>query len=84
MMGGLTMTSAVGGEGERALQAEKEARWRAEERDRKLREKIEGEKREDEVLMRLRERQMPSRRFSVGPGDRRRRVMYSDGVYRWE
>lgn len=39
---------------------------------------------EDESLQRLRERQLPRRRFSVGPGNRRTRVMYDDGLYRWE
>lgn len=39
----------------------------------------------DEAMkQRLRERQMPSRRFTVGPGHRRHRVLYDDGVYRWE
>ena len=39
----------------------------------------------DEALMqRLRERLLPSRRSTVGPGLRRHRVMYDDGVYRWE
>lgn len=33
---------------------------------------------------RLRERQMPRRRATVGPGHRRHRVMYDDGTYRWE
>jgi hypothetical protein len=40
---------------------------------------------EDEIMKkRLRERQMPKRRFPIGPGKRRRRVLYDDGVYRWE
>lgn len=69
--------------GERALLEEKEIRRRLEERDREMRERI--EKTEDEALRnRLRERQMPKRRFSVGPGGRRHRVLYDDGVYRWE
>lgn len=33
---------------------------------------------------RLRERQLPKRRASVGPGYRRHRVAYDDGLYRWE
>lgn len=42
-------------------------------------------KEEDEAQkQRLRERQMPKRRFSVGPGHRRSRVVYDDRVYRWE
>lgn len=46
----------------------------------------EREKREEAEAMvkRLRERQMPKRRFSVGPGGRRHRIMYDDGAYRWE
>lgn len=39
---------------------------------------------DDAMKQRLRERQMPSRRFTVGPGHRRHRVLYDDGVYRWE
>lgn len=39
---------------------------------------------EEEVLKRLRERQLPRRRASVGLGGRRHRVLYDDGVYRWE
>lgn len=40
---------------------------------------------EDEAMKRrLRERQLPKRRFSVGPGYRRHRVAYDDGMYRWE
>ncbi|TVY62824.1 hypothetical protein LSUE1_G009823 [Lachnellula suecica] len=43
--------------------------------------------REDEqeaMKQRLRERQLPKRRASVGPGYRRHRVAYDDGMYRWE
>ena len=36
------------------------------------------------MRQRLRERQMPKRRFSVGPGHRRSRVVYENGVYRYE
>lgn len=39
---------------------------------------------EEAMRQRLRERQMPKRRFTVGPGHRRHRVLYDDGVYRWE
>lgn len=40
---------------------------------------------EDEAMkQRLRERQLPKRRSSVGPGHRRTRVLYDDGLYRWE
>lgn len=39
----------------------------------------------DEAMkQRLRERQMPKRRSTVGPGHRRQRVEYDDGMYRWE
>jgi hypothetical protein len=69
--------------GERALIEEKEIRRRMEERDREIRERM-VEKEEEALKMRLRERQMPKRRFSVGPGNRRHRVLYDDGVYRWE
>ncbi|KAJ3475272.1 hypothetical protein NLG97_g9519 [Lecanicillium saksenae] len=33
---------------------------------------------------RLRERMVPRRRATVGPGSRRTRVAYDDGLYRWE
>lgn len=69
--------------GERAIIEEKEIRRRMEERDREIRERM-VEKEEEALKMRLRERQMPKRRFSVGPGNRRHRVLYDDGVYRWE
>lgn len=44
------------------------------------------EKREEDEAQRQRlaERMMPRRRASVGPGSRRHRVLYDDGVYRWE
>ncbi|KAF8855871.1 hypothetical protein BDZ45DRAFT_487429 [Acephala macrosclerotiorum] len=69
--------------GERAIIEEKEIRRRMEERDREIKERM-LEKEEEALKMRLRERQMPKRRFSVGPGNRRHRVLYDDGVYRWE
>ena len=42
--------------------------------------------REEEAAQRqrLKERMMPKRRATVGPGSRRQRVLYDDGVYRWE
>jgi len=46
-------------------------------------EQLEAEE-EDAREARLRERLMPRRRFTVGPGARRHRVMYEDGMYRWE
>jgi len=36
------------------------------------------------MRQRLRERQMPKRRFTVGPGHRRSKVVYENGVYRYE
>ncbi|CAM1505037.1 Fc.00g106740.m01.CDS01 [Cosmosporella sp. VM-42] len=42
------------------------------------------EKEEEEQRQRLMERMMPRRRATVGPGSRRHRVLYDDGVYRWE
>ncbi|OLN83309.1 hypothetical protein CCHL11_03144 [Colletotrichum chlorophyti] len=49
--------------------------------DRRAREREE----EDEAQrQRLMERMMPRRRATVGPGSRRHRVLYDDGVYRWE
>lgn len=39
---------------------------------------------EEAMKRRLRERQLPKRRASVGPGHRRHRVAYDDGLYRWE
>ncbi|KAL2064198.1 hypothetical protein VTL71DRAFT_4692 [Oculimacula yallundae] len=73
---------------ERKLIEESEMRRRAEERERverAARMRVIDQEREDEEMKdRLRERQMPRRRFSVGPGNRRHRVLYDDGVYRWE
>ncbi|RDA94362.1 hypothetical protein CP533_3765 [Ophiocordyceps camponoti-saundersi (nom. inval.)] len=51
--------------------------------ERRLVERVE----EDERLRmgRLRERmELPRRRSTVGPGSRRHRVLYDDGIYRWE
>ncbi|EFY87655.1 hypothetical protein MAC_06367 [Metarhizium acridum CQMa 102] len=39
---------------------------------------------EDAQKERLMERMLPRRRATVGPGSRRPRVEYTDGVYRWE
>jgi hypothetical protein len=80
MMGSLDLNDRAG---ERALIAEREMRRRMEERDRALRARL-VEEEEDAMRQRLQERQMPKRRFSVGPGNRRHRVLYDDGVYRWE
>lgn len=58
--------------------------WEArEERERFIRLGMEAEQ-EEAQRRRLRERQLPGRRFSVGPVHRRHRVLYDDGVYRWE
>lgn len=53
---------------------------RREERARRLEEKAEQEA----MDRRLRERLMPRRRATVGPGTRRHPVLYDDGLYRWE
>jgi hypothetical protein len=81
MMGGLTLHDRAG---ERALLAEAEIRRRAEEQDRALKARLVEQEEQEALKQRLRERQMPNRRFSVGPGNRRHRVLYDDGVYRWE
>ena len=60
-----------------------ESRRRSEERE--VAAKLRREDEEAQAMkQRLRERQMPGRRFSVGPAQRRERVLYSDGVYRYE
>ncbi len=92
MMSGLRISEA-----ELKIKEDAEIRRRLEVRDRELKRDLELRKREDErrreddwkreddaVFDRLRERQLPRRRFSVGPGGRRTRVVYDDGVYRWE
>ncbi|KAK2624780.1 hypothetical protein QTJ16_005973 [Diplocarpon rosae] len=68
---------------EREIFGESEMRRRLEDRDRIARWAL-AEREEEEMKRRLRERQMPKRRFSVGPGSRRHIVLYDDGVYRWE
>ena len=80
MMGGLSLNDTAG---ERALIAEAEIRRRMEERDRATRARM-VEQEEEALKQRLKERQMPKRRFSIGPGNRRHRVLYDDGLYRWE
>ena len=78
MMGGLTIRD------ERlAILEEVEARRRLENRERAIQARMQAQE-EEALKQRLRERQMPKRRFSVGPGGRRHRVLYDDGVYRWE
>jgi hypothetical protein len=80
LLGGLSLDDSAG---ERLLIAEAENRRRMEERDRAIKARLVAEE-EEAMKQRLRERQMPKRRFSVGPGGRRHRVVYDDGVYRWE
>lgn len=47
--------------------------------------RIRREQDEQEAMeRRLKERQLPKRRASVGPGYRRHRVAYTDGMYRYE
>jgi hypothetical protein len=77
MMGGLTIRD------ERLAIEEAEARRRLESRERAIEARVQAQE-EEALKQRLRERQMPKRRFSVGPGGRRHRVLYDDGVYRWE
>jgi hypothetical protein len=77
-MGGLTVRD------ERlAILEEAETRRRLEARERAIQARMQAQE-EEALKERLRERQMPKRRFSVGPGGRRHRVLYDDGVYRWE
>ncbi|KAL0932242.1 uncharacterized protein CTRU02_213195 [Colletotrichum truncatum] len=52
--------------------------------DRREREQREREEEEEAQRRRLMERMMPRRRATVGPGSRRHRVLYDDGLYRWE
>jgi hypothetical protein len=78
MMSGLTIRD------ERlAILEEAEVRRRLETRERAIQARMQAQE-EEALKQRLRERQMPKRRFSVGPGGRRHRVLYDDGVYRWE
>jgi len=82
MMGGLRLEDR-----ERRVSDERllspEARKKLQEKELAVRFRREAEE-EEAMRQRLRERQMPGRRFSVGPAQRRQRVLYSDGVYRWE
>lgn len=55
----------------------------APERTRRVSTRVEAAEAEA-MRQRLRERQMPKRRFTVGPGHRRSRVIYENGVYRYE
>ncbi|TDZ28884.1 hypothetical protein C8035_v003839 [Colletotrichum spinosum] len=53
--------------------------------ERRAQEEREQQQMEDEAQRRrLMERMMPRRRATVGPGSRRHRVLYDDGLYRWE
>jgi len=79
MIGGLSLDDR----GDRAIADMAAERRRREERDRLVRLGLEAQE-EEALKQRLRERQLPKRRFSVGPGYRRHRVLYDDGMYRWE
>lgn len=46
--------------------------------------RLQREEEEEAQRQRLKERMMPRRRATVGPGARRQRVLYDDGIYRWE
>ncbi|KAH6606958.1 hypothetical protein Trco_006111 [Trichoderma cornu-damae] len=68
-------------DGVRRMSFEEERR---EEKARHLARKQEQRDEEEAQRQRLAERMMPRRRATVGPGSRRHRVVYDDGVYRWE
>jgi len=79
-LGALTLGDRMG---EMVVVDEKRERREREKKDREVKARL--EKAEEEAMrQRLRERQLPRRRFTVGPGHRRHRVLYDDGVYRWE
>ena len=80
MMNGLSLSNRVG---ERALVEAAADRRRREQKEKAVKQHLAAAE-EEAQRQRLRERQMPRRRFSVGPGHRRHRVLYDDGVYRWE
>jgi hypothetical protein len=80
MMGGLRLDGRLG---ERVIYDAAAERLRLEERDRLLKQRLEQTE-EEAMRQRLRERQLPRRRLTVGPGARRHRVLYDDGVYRYE
>jgi hypothetical protein len=63
---------------------EAESRLRLEARERAILARRQDQEEEEALKQRLRERQMPRRIFSVGPGGRRHRVLYDDEVYKWE
>ncbi|KAK0388915.1 hypothetical protein NLU13_2492 [Sarocladium strictum] len=46
--------------------------------------RVEDKAQQEAMDRRLRERLMPRRRATVGPGTRRHPVLYDDGLYRWE
>ncbi|PMD31126.1 hypothetical protein L207DRAFT_197723 [Hyaloscypha variabilis F] len=80
LLDGLSLDDEVG---DRVLVTEVEIMRRMEERDRAIRARLAIEE-EEALKRRLRDRIMSKRRLSVGPGGRRHRVIYDDGVYRWE
>ena len=79
-MGALRLDGRLG---ERVIVDAAVERRRLGERDRILRQRLEADE-EEAMRQRLRERQLPRRRFTVGPGHRRHRVLYDDGLYRFE
>lgn len=79
-LGGLRLDDRLG---ERVIVDAAAERRRLAEIDRIARQRLEEDE-EEAMRQRLIERQLPRRRFSVGPGHRRHRVLYDDGVYRWE
>jgi hypothetical protein len=54
------------------------------EKEREGRSRASRREQDDAQKERLKERMMPRRRATVGPGSRRQRVEYTDGVYRLE
>lgn len=46
--------------------------------------RLEREEAEEAHRLKVRESMVPRRRATVGPGSRRHRILYDDGLYRWE
>ncbi|PMD29554.1 hypothetical protein L207DRAFT_520847 [Hyaloscypha variabilis F] len=74
---------SVSDESSRGREVEEWSPREEREREQARRDRLRDEE-EEAMRQRMRERQMPKRRSSVGPGNRRQRVLYNDGVYRWE
>ena len=79
MIGGLRLDDYLG---ERVIADDAAKRRRLAEIDRIAKRRLEEDE-EEAMRQRLRERRLPRRRFSAGPGHRRHRVLYDNG-YRWE